>query len=75
MRDSMERYGNLHPRHDGERGWRELRRQLVDTGPEPGNQQWRGWQRSTLDRDGRLFELHDRGQRSDWIGGLRHNFL
>jgi hypothetical protein len=70
MRHGVERYDGLHPRHDGERKRRKLRRQFLDAEPKSGDQQRRTWQRPTLDRDWRLLELLVRASCSDGIGGI-----
>jgi len=73
MQHTVERYCDLHPRHDSESGWTELRCQFLDTEPKSGNEQWRGGQWSTLDCDGRMFNLLNQAVYSDWIGGLRND--
>jgi hypothetical protein len=75
MRNGMERHCGLHPRHDGKRGRRKLRREFLDTEPESVDQQRRRWQWTTLDCDRPLFNLLGRASHSDWIGGVRDHQL
>jgi hypothetical protein len=75
MRNGVERHCGLHRRHDGEPERRKLRRQFLDAEPESGDQQRRSWQRRTLDRDWRLFDLLGCASYSDWTGGIRNDEL
>jgi hypothetical protein len=70
MRNSMERNGNLHRGHDGQRWRRKLRRQLLDPKSKSLDEQWRSRQRRTLDRYDSVFDMFGCASDSKWIGSV-----
>ncbi|HKF57112.1 MAG TPA: hypothetical protein VKJ45_16755 [Blastocatellia bacterium] len=71
MCDAMEPHFYLYSRDDSELEWGELQSKFLDSESESGDEQWRAWERATVDID-RVLQRFWGVRRGLWIGfGVR----